>query len=113
MSGVVEAHERRLQQRSALRVDLIETFIVIAEERCLARAAERLYISPSGITRRLQALEMEYGRALVDRDGKMLGLTAAGHALLPHAEAIAAAAQAAAEAVLKAPDIQLVVQPLP
>lgn len=108
VTSVSEAHKPRPRQRSVLRLDLIETFIVIAEERCLARAAERLYVSPSGITRRLQALETEYGTALIDRRCKTLGLTPAGHALVPHAIAITAAAQAAAEAVHEAPDMRLV-----
>lgn len=92
----------------AFRLDLLDTFIVIAEERCLARAADRLYVSPSGVTRRLQALEKELGQVLVDRQSKTLVLTPAGHALLPHAESIVKAAEGAIEAVRNAPDLRIV-----
>lgn len=84
----------------ALRLDLLEAFLGLAEELHFTRAAERLYLSQSGLSRRIGALECLLGCCLFDRSTRTVELTAAGRALLPHARAMLAAADAAAAAVL-------------
>ncbi|HUR13844.1 MAG TPA: LysR family transcriptional regulator [Mycobacteriales bacterium] len=78
-----------------LRLDLVQTFVVVAEEHCLARAATRLYLSPSGVSRRIRVLESQLGRALVDRRTRALALTPTGALILPHAISLLASARRA------------------
>lgn len=61
-------------------------FVVIAEEKSLGRAATRLPLSLSALSRQMQALEEELGVALFKRTGAGLALTPAGEALLRHAK---------------------------
>lgn len=83
----------------ALRLDLVHTFVVVAEERGAARSAEQLFLSPSGLTRRLALLERQLGRQLVSRAGGAFALTQAGVAFLPHARALLVASHRAWEAL--------------
>ncbi|GJH22550.1 LysR family transcriptional regulator [Burkholderia multivorans] len=57
-------------------------FVAVAEELSFTRAAERLHISQSPLSRRVQDLEAEIGAALLDRSGPRLELTPAGHEFL-------------------------------
>ena len=77
--------------------------VAVAEDGRLARAAERLRVAQSALSRQIQDLERELGVALFERTPRGLRLTPAGHAFLDHArralaevEAGRRAAQAAA-----------------
>lgn len=52
------------------------------EQGSLNKAAERLRVSQSTLTRQMQALEQEVGGPLLERSPGGIALTAAGHALL-------------------------------
>jgi hypothetical protein len=79
-----------------LRLDLLQTFVVVAaEESGLGAAARRLYLTPSGVSRRLHALEAQVGTQLFNRAERSMPLTAAGQRLLPEAMACLAAARRA------------------
>lgn len=84
---------------AGLRIDLLETFLVLAEDLHFARAASRLFLSPSGLSRRISLLEAVLGVGLVTRTTRAVELTAEGHALVPHAAVVVRAAEAAAKAV--------------
>ena len=56
----------------------IEAFVAVADLKSLARAAEKLSITQSAISRRLQQLESTLGVALLDRTSKPHGLTGMG-----------------------------------
>src|SRR5271163_4148925 len=74
-------------------------FVAIVDEDSFTRAAERLHVSQSGLSRQFQALEVDLGTALVERMNRQIRLTPAGRAMLPYARAaLAAAARAAAAA---------------
>src|SRR6188768_1888099 len=62
----------------------------VAEERSFGRAAQRLGFTQSAVSQQVAALERIVGTPLFDRPGgpKPVELTPAGHALLPHAEAV-------------------------
>lgn len=63
-------------------------FVIAAEEQNLAKAAERLNMSASALTRRIQNLEHELGGVqLFDRRQSGISLTAAGRAFLEDIEA--------------------------
>ncbi|MBZ4023512.1 hypothetical protein CKO11_13705 [Rhodobacter sp. TJ_12] len=66
----------------------VEMLVATAEERAITAAARRLGVSPSSVSQQIAALEAALGAELVDRSARPFGLTAAGRAFLPHAEAM-------------------------
>lgn len=58
-------------------------FLAVADELTLTRAAERLRLAPSPLSRRIRDLERELGTALFTRSSRGMALTAAGRALVP------------------------------
>lgn len=79
----------------ALRFDLLYAFVVLAEELHFTRAAGRLFMSQSGLSRRIRQAERVLGTELVQRTTRSVELTPAGVALLPHARALLSAGQSA------------------
>lgn len=63
------------------RLDELQALVAIAESGAMGAAAERLGIAPSGVTRRLAALEARLGVQLVRRTTRRLDLTEAGREL--------------------------------
>ena len=68
--------------RFALNLDLLRSFFAIVDQGSLNKAAERLRVSQSTLTRQMQALEQEVGGPLLERGPGGVALTATGHALL-------------------------------
>lgn len=77
----------------------LETFVAIARQGSLSRAAEGLFIAQPTATHRLKRLEDELGTALFDRTREGVVLTGAGERLLPYAVAAVRAAKEAVSAV--------------
>lgn len=94
-----DAEERSGGVPGGLRLDLLEAFVALAEELHFTRAARRLFMSQSGLSRRIGMLEALLGQVLLSRTTRAVELTPAGHALLPYAKLILGAAKAAAAAV--------------
>ncbi|HWR04702.1 MAG TPA: LysR family transcriptional regulator [Humidesulfovibrio sp.] len=65
----------------------LRTFVAVAEEGHLTRAAERLFISQPAVSAHVKALEEELGVALFMRSARGMQLTREGLALKPRAEA--------------------------
>lgn len=63
-------------------LDLVRTFLVVAEEGNLTRASVRLFRTQPAISRRLQALEQSLGATLFVRRKSGVGLTEAGSRLV-------------------------------
>lgn len=61
----------------------------LAEQGSFSRAAERLHLTQSALSRSLQTLEDELGARLIDRAGKRSTLTPLGEAVLARARRIA------------------------
>ena len=72
----------------------LEYFVAVAEEANFTRAADRVHITQSGVSAQIRQFERELGADLFDRSARMVRLTSAGAAALPHARAALAAAQA-------------------
>ena len=64
----------------------IRTFVTIAREGSLTRAAERLHISQPALSLQLKKLQEETGLTLFERTARGMRLTPAGERLLPAAE---------------------------
>jgi DNA-binding transcriptional LysR family regulator len=77
-------------------------FVAIARGGSLTAAADQLDSNQPTLSRQLAALERELGASLFQRSSRSLSLSDDGRTLLPHAEALIAAADAAAQA-LQAP----------
>lgn len=66
----------------------LRSFLAVAEEQHFSRAARRLNLAQPALSAHIQQLEEALGATLFERSNRMDGLTAAGRALLPEAEAI-------------------------
>jgi len=73
-----------------VHVRALRYFAAVAEELHFTRAAERLFVSQPGLSKQIRRLEADLRVQLFDRDGQATSLTAAGQALLPHAQALLA-----------------------
>lgn len=71
----------------------LRSFLAVAEEQHFSRAARRLNLAQPALTAHIQQLEALLGATLFERTNRMGGLTQAGRALLPEAEAILARAE--------------------
>jgi DNA-binding transcriptional LysR family regulator len=63
-------------------LDEIRTFVVLADSGSLQQAAERLFLTPSAVTRQLQRLEATLKTPLLDRRVKPARITREGRAVL-------------------------------
>jgi len=63
-------------------------FWVVAREGSIARASERLHLTPQTISGQISALEDKLGEALFVRVGRKLQLTETGHQVLDYADRI-------------------------
>jgi DNA-binding transcriptional LysR family regulator len=89
-------------------VDLrqLEHFVTVADERHFTRAAERLFISQSGLSASVRALEKELGAVLFTRNTRRVELTEAGRALLGESRRTLASVEAARNAVAAVQGLQ-------
>ncbi len=71
-------------------LEKLRLFLVVLEEGSLRRAAERLHISQSAITRRLQLLEHDLGGRVLERTSAGVRPTNGGHALAEKAKTLLA-----------------------
>jgi DNA-binding transcriptional LysR family regulator len=71
----------------------LRTFLTVADEGHLTRAAEKLMTSQPAVSAQLRALEEEVGMKLFERTSKGMVLTASGRALQEHARRIVEAAK--------------------
>ncbi len=66
-------------------INTLKAFVAVADTNSLSLAAERIYLTPSAVSKRIAALEAELGVKLFDRLGKSASLNEAGRKLLPRA----------------------------
>ncbi|MDQ2730715.1 MAG: LysR family transcriptional regulator [Armatimonadota bacterium] len=69
-----------------MEVHQLISFLQVASEGSVTRAADRLYLTQPAVTKQLQALERELGARLFERTGRGVELTEAGTALLDYAQ---------------------------
>lgn len=68
--------------------NLLRTFLVIAREQSVSRAAARLHITQPAVSHALRRLEEQLGRKLVQRNGPRIEITPAGEEVRELAEEI-------------------------
>jgi DNA-binding transcriptional LysR family regulator len=66
-------------------IDGLEAFIQIAELGSFSKATEKLHVTQTALTRRIQRLEAFLGLKLFDRTTRVVALTTVGRAFLPEA----------------------------
>lgn len=67
-----------LDMRAPPGLDVVHSFLVLAEELNFRRSAKRLNVDQSALTRRIQRLEQRLGIQLLERTTRDVRLTAAG-----------------------------------
>lgn len=85
----------------------LQVFHAVATSGSYSRAArEVLHISQPAVTKHVQALEEELGIKLIQRIGKQIELTDAGHLMLDYANQVQALADETRRALLELQDLQ-------
>lgn len=69
----------------------LRSFLLVAEEGNLTRAAERRHTTPSAVSAHVQQLEDQFGLVLFERTRQGMSLSAAGERLLPAARRVISA----------------------
>ena len=93
-SETQDARRGPAAQNRRMEIYQLKTFIAVATEGNLTRAAERVFTSPPAVSAQLKALEDELGVRLFERTTRGMSLTAPGQRLLAEAQRTIAAAQA-------------------
>jgi len=65
----------------------IQTFMEVARQRSVSKAAERLFVTQPAVSMQIRQLEDAFGLALIEPMGRSIRLTHAGEAFLTHAAA--------------------------
>lgn len=82
-----------------MEIRWLEAFIAVAEELHFGNAALRLRMAQSPLSQTIRKLERSLGTELFVRSTRSVELTAAGHALLPHARQVMEELSSATQAV--------------
>jgi DNA-binding transcriptional LysR family regulator len=69
-------------------LDTLRLFLAVAEEKNIARAADREHIAASAVSKRIHELERGLATPLFRRGSRGVRLTAAGEALVHHARSV-------------------------
>lgn len=69
-----------------MNITALQTFIAVVETGSLVRASEKMHVTQSTVTARLQTLEDEIGQRLINRQKSGATLTPAGSTLLRYAK---------------------------
>lgn len=64
-----------------MKLDQIEAFVAVAEQKSISAAAKKLFLTSSAISQKISALEEEFKISLFDRQGRNITITNAGERL--------------------------------
>lgn len=74
----------------ALEIDVLKTFVAIAETGSFSKAAQRVHRTPSAVSMQVKKLEEMLGRPMFNRDSRSVKITVDGERLLRYARRILA-----------------------
>jgi DNA-binding transcriptional LysR family regulator len=74
--------------KNRMSLTQLESFVAVAEEQHVGRAAHRLHVTQPPLTRRIRNLEAELGVELFERTARGMRLLPQGEILLDHAREI-------------------------
>lgn len=94
----VDTCQERSEQEAALELRLLRYFVAVAEELHFARAAERLGVEQSPVSRAMRNLEATLGVQLFDRSVRQMRLTWAGQVFLGECRRVLATVEQAVSA---------------
>ncbi len=69
-----------------MELDYLKDFLILADTKHYTEAAERLFISTSTLSRRIQAIEKSLGKPLFNRTSRRVELSEFGRQFYPYAE---------------------------
>ena len=69
-----------------MEIHQLKTFVAVAREGSITRAAERLYLSQPAVSAHIKAIEDTFGLRVFERTPRGMSLTAEGRRLLAKAE---------------------------
>ena len=94
---------------SLLELDLLRTFVTVADNRSFTRAAERIGLNQSTVSLQIKKLEGGLGRRVFDRAGRDIKLTPDGEILLEYAREMLRLGEEACARILES-DVEGVVR---
>jgi DNA-binding transcriptional LysR family regulator len=80
---------------------VLRSFVVIAEEGSMSRAAARLHVAQQSLSAQMRLLESRIGTAVLHRSSRGVTLTAVGEVLLREAQQLLGSAERAMETVAR------------
>lgn len=92
-------HQRRLTVVRPLDLDILRSFVAIADHHSFALAAEQVHRTQSAVTQQMARLEEQLGVALFEKVGRSKRLTRHGVRLLEHARRLLAMNDEAVQSV--------------
>ena len=79
----------------------LRTFVEVARQASVGRAAEVLHVSQPAVSKTLRELEASLGATLIEKDGRGIRVTRYGQVFLQHAGASLAAIQRGIDSVAR------------
>ena len=89
-----------------MNLQYLRVFLAVAEHEHITRASEDLIISQPAVTKTIQNLEYEIGLELIERHGRRIVLTHAGHVLHTYARRIFALEREMEEGISALRDVE-------
>ena len=80
-------------------IDLLNTFVVVAETRNFTQAGKRIHKSQSAVSMQIKRLTETVGKPLIEMEGKKVRLSPMGALVLEHAQKILSVHDAAVTAI--------------
>ena len=88
-----------------MNLQYLRVFLTVAEHEHITRASEELILSQPAVTKTIQHLEQEVGLELIERHGRRIALTHAGHVLHNYARRVFALEREMEEALSALRDV--------
>ena len=88
-----------------MNLQYLRVFLTVAEHEHITRASEELILSQPAVTKTIQHLEQEIGLELIERHGRRIALTHAGHVLHNYARRVFALEREMEEALSALRDV--------